>query len=50
MQWALYGKHKETCQFLVYAGADIDYKLVPLRSYTVSPYPLTHVAQTHIRK
>ncbi|KAI9700218.1 MAG: hypothetical protein M1820_006886 [Bogoriella megaspora] len=26
LRWALYGKQYETCQFLVYAGADADYR------------------------
>ncbi|KAF2238519.1 ankyrin [Viridothelium virens] len=26
LRWALYGKQYETCQFLVYAGADIEYR------------------------
>lgn len=35
LRWALYGKQYETCQFLVYAGADIDYK--PIAAYDDNP-------------
>ncbi|KAL9010795.1 MAG: hypothetical protein Q9173_004301 [Seirophora scorigena] len=43
--WAMYGKQYQTCKFLVHAGADLDYRSVPLvparfhfipRAYTFS--------------
>lgn len=39
-QWALYGKQHETCRFLVYAGADPDYKYVLLLSGSNFPFVL----------
>ena len=35
LRWALYGKQYETCQFLVYAGADVEYK--PIAAHDDNP-------------